>query len=294
MKNHLSIEGSIGPGARFWWGAIGGRELGSTRAGEWATVTLVIETSPGWVLPVISFSQASAVSRMTSVAYLSGLVSYSMVSSIHDLLLVLALSGKGKLVLRLAIWDFVDAEPLVGSPQETRQVSLNILNVVELGCKRVVDVDNDDFPVGLALIEKSHDTEDLDLLDLAGVSNQLADLADVQWVVVSLRLGLGMNCVGVFPCLGRVSKHITSTVNIKVYLREGTVVPQVTLVGETISNVSEFALLNILLNRVEFLLLGNLQLQTLAKSNSLQVHFQLMIQMSPFLTKFCYQSLTYL
>jgi hypothetical protein len=39
------------------------------------------------------------------------------------------------------------------------------------------------------------------LLDLTWISNQLADLADVQWVVVSLGLGLRVNDIRVLPCL---------------------------------------------------------------------------------------------
>lgn len=39
---------------------------------------------------------------------------------------------------------------------------------------------------------------------------------------------------------------------------EGTVVPEVTLVGEAVSDVSKLALLDILLDRVEELLLGDL------------------------------------
>src|SRR4051794_20492374 len=90
-----------------------------------------------------------------------------------DLLLVLALTSESKLVLWLSIWDFVDSEPLICSSQQTWQVSLDILNIVELGSQWVVDIDNNDLPVGLLLVEKSHDTEDLDLLDLTRISNQL-------------------------------------------------------------------------------------------------------------------------
>jgi hypothetical protein len=39
------------------------------------------------------------------------------------------------------------------------------------------------------------------LLDLSSVSDQFAYLADVQWVIISLSLGLGVNNVGVFPGL---------------------------------------------------------------------------------------------
>lgn len=42
------------------------------------------------------------------------------------------------------------------------------------------------------------------------------------------------------------------------HLREGTVVPEVTLVGEAVADVAKLALLDILLDRVEELLLGDL------------------------------------
>lgn len=99
--------------------------------------------------------------------------------NVHGVLLVLALSGEGELVFRLAIWDFVDAEPLIGSAQQTRQVAFDILDVVELGCQRVVNVDDHDLPVSLALVEQSHDTEDLDLDDISGLRDELANLANV-------------------------------------------------------------------------------------------------------------------
>lgn len=89
-------------------------------------------------------------------------------------------------------------------------MALDVLDVVELGCKRVVDIDDDDLPVSLLLVEERHDTEDLDLLDLAGVADELADLADVERVVVALGLGLGVDDVGVFPGLGAVSVCLSS------------------------------------------------------------------------------------
>jgi hypothetical protein len=82
-------------------------------------------------------------------------------------------------------------------------VALDILNVVELRSEGVIHVNNDDLPVGLLLVEKSHDTEDLDLLDLTSVTDELADLADVERIVVTLGLGLGVDGVGVLPSLRR-------------------------------------------------------------------------------------------
>lgn len=115
--------------------------------------------------------------------------------------LVLALAGEGKLVLGLAVGDLVDTEPLVGGTHETGQVALDILDVVELGGQRVVDVDDNDLPVGLLLVDQGHDTENLDLLDLTGVTDQLTNLAHVQRVVVTLGLGLRVDGVGVLPGL---------------------------------------------------------------------------------------------
>ena len=65
---------------------------------------------------------------------------------------------------------------------------------------------SDDLPVSLLLVEKGHDTQDLDLLHLTGVADELADLADVEGVVVSLSLGFRVDGVGVLPGLDKVSK----------------------------------------------------------------------------------------
>ena len=125
----------------------------------------------------------------------------TLVDDILGVLLVLALAGEGELVLGLAVGDLVDTEPLVGGTHETGQVALNILNVVKLRGQSVVDVDDNDLPVGLLLVNQGHDTEDLDLLDLTGVADELTDLANVERVVVTLGLGLRVNGVGVLPSL---------------------------------------------------------------------------------------------
>ena len=80
-------------------------------------------------------------------------------------------------------------------------MALDILNIVELGGKRVVHINDDDLPVSLVLVEESHDSKNLDLLDLARVGDKLTNLADIERVVVTLGLGLGVNGVGVLPGL---------------------------------------------------------------------------------------------
>merc|ERR1712000_163459 len=180
----------------------------------------------------------------------------ALADNVKSVALVLALASEGKLVLGLAIGNLVDTEPLVGGTEKTGQVSFDVLNVVQLGSKRVVDVNDNDLPVSLLLVEKGHDTEDLDLLDLASVADELADLADIERIVVTLGLGLGVDGVGVLPGLG-----------------EGTVVPEVTLVGEAVSDVSKLALLDFLLDGVEEFLLGDLELG-IGPSRDLNNHVQ--------------------
>ena len=129
-------------------------------------------------------------------------------------------------------------EPFVGSANETRKVTFDILDVVELGSEGIVDVYDEDLPVGLTFVEESHDTEDLDLLDLTGVTDGFSDFANVERVVVTESLGLGVSVGRVLPSL-----------------RESTVVPDVTFVREAVANETEFALLGVLKDRVELLLL---------------------------------------
>ena len=78
---------------------------------------------------------------------------------------------------------------------------LNVLDVVQLGSERIGDVDNDDLPVGLTLIEESHDPEDLDLLDLADVADLFTDLTNIERIVVTLGLGLRVLLLRIFPGL---------------------------------------------------------------------------------------------
>ena len=83
-------------------------------------------------------------------------------------------------------------------------MSLDILNVVKLSSERVVNVNNNNLPVSLLLVEKGHDTKDLDLLHLAAIANELTNLANIERVVVTLGLGLRVDGVGVLPGLRKI------------------------------------------------------------------------------------------
>ena len=109
------------------------------------------------------------------------------------------------MVLGLAIRNFVDAEPFVRGSEQAGKMPLDVLNVVELRCQGVFSVDDNDFPVCLFFVEQRHHTQDLNLLDLTCVADKLSDFAHVERVIVAFGLGLGMDNIGIFPCLERLS-----------------------------------------------------------------------------------------
>lgn len=53
---------------------------------------------------------------------------------------------------------------------------------------------------------------------------------------------------------------MTREFNKMLYLRESTVVPDVAMMGEAVADITEFALLDVLLDRVKQLVLGDFQL----------------------------------
>jgi len=163
--------------------------------------------------------------------------------NVSGVLLVLAFTSEGELVLWLSVWNLVDTEPLICGAEKTRKVALNILDIVQLGCQWVVDINDNDLPVSLFLVEESHDTENLDLLDLSWVADELTDFANIEWVVVALGLGLRVDLVWVFPSLG-----------------ESSVVPEIALVWEAVTDETKLALLGVLEDWVELSLLGDLHL----------------------------------
>ena len=217
------------------------------------------EMPPGGVLPVHRFSQASPHSRTMFSAYLNETSALACAKNALYTLLVLAFPRKRKLVFRLSVGDFVDTEPLVGRPQQAWQMPFNILDVVQLRRQRVVDVDHDHFPVGFLFIEQGHHPQDLHLLHLAGSGHELTDLANVERIVVTLRLGLGVGYVGVLPRLSDfLAKEGAGGLD-SAHLGESAIVPDVTVMRKTVADVTELALLHVLLDWIELLIFGDLR-----------------------------------
>ena len=75
-----------------------------------------------------------------------------LLDDLQCVLLVLGLTREGHLILGLAIGDLVDTEPLVGGSDETGKMTLDILNIVQLVGKGIVDVNDNNFPVGLSYL----------------------------------------------------------------------------------------------------------------------------------------------
>jgi len=167
----------------------------------------------------------------------------TLVNDLRCILLVLGFAREGKHVFGLSIGNFIDSEPFIRRTDQPRKMSLHVFDIIQLGGQRIVDIDYKDLPIGLAFIEEGHNAEDFDLLDLAREADLLADLADVQWIIVTLSFGLRVHDLRVLPGLGK-----------------GTVVPDVAMMGEAIPDETELALLDVLLDRVEGLLLGHFHL----------------------------------
>lgn len=156
--------------------------------------------APGGVLPAMSLSQESAHSRMTSVAYLyKGISEGNRIED--DLLFVFAFARESEMVLRLSVRNLVDSKPFIRSAEQTRQMTLHILDVIQSGGKRIMYVNDHDLPICFALIQKRHDSQDLDLFDLSWCRYQFTNLADIERIVVALGLGLGVLDVRILPSL---------------------------------------------------------------------------------------------
>lgn len=97
--------------------------------------------------------------------------------------------------------DLVVREPVAERLREARAVLLDVLPGVDEVGDGVLDVDHEHLPVGLAAVVGREAAENLDLLDLTDVADVLADVEEVDWVVVAEFVGEFVLQVGVFPGL---------------------------------------------------------------------------------------------
>ncbi len=98
-------------------------------------------------------------------------------------------------------------------------------------------------------VDEGEGAENFDGDDVAAFGDAVADLADVDGVVVALAAGALVDDVGVLPGL-----------------RDGAVVPDVAVVREAVGHEAQLALLHVLLDRVQRLLLANLRRRPVGNS----------------------------
>ena len=87
-------------------------------------------------------------------------------------------------------------------------MSLHVLDVVQPWCQWIIDVNDNNLPISLLLVEQSHDAKDFDLLDLARGSDEFADFADIQRIIIAFGLGLRVNNIRIFPRLQRAQQGL--------------------------------------------------------------------------------------
>jgi hypothetical protein len=93
----------------------------------------------------------------------------------------------------------IEPKPFIRGPKQARQMSFHIFNVVQFRCQRVVDVNSDDFPVGLLFVQKSHDSQYFYDLDLPRISHEFPNLADIERIIVTLCFRLRVYGIWILP-----------------------------------------------------------------------------------------------
>lgn len=135
----------------------------------------------------------------------------------------------------------VQTEPFAQGVDGTRDVDLQVVDVVNTICQRIFGRDSNYLPVGLSIVNEGQNTEDLHTDDGAGLPTLATDLHHVHWIIVTGSVGIGGDVVGVFPSLGKgtvVEEHVSIVV------------------------VTEHTVLGVLLDRVEGLTSGDFELLT--------------------------------
>mmetsp|Transcript_11452 Transcript_11452/g.42747 ORF Transcript_11452/g.42747 Transcript_11452/m.42747 type:complete len:344 (+) Transcript_11452:355-1386(+) len=124
---------------------------------------------------------------------------------LHGVAAMHALLVEAELVGRLAVGDLVRAEPLAHGRDRAREQALHVGHVVQLLRPAVRDIDDDDLPVGFAVVDHAETSQDLHLADRPRGDDAQPDFADVQRVVVAADAGVRVDVVGVLPGAGEAA-----------------------------------------------------------------------------------------
>lgn len=80
-------------------------------------------------------------------------------------------------------------------------MSLHVFDIIQSRRQWVVDVDDDDLPIGFFLIEQGHYAKYFHLFDLTRGGHELTNFADVQRIIIAFCFGLRMDDIRIFPSL---------------------------------------------------------------------------------------------
>merc|ERR1719153_1935278 len=160
-------------------------------------------------------------------------------NNILSKLFVLRLSIKCKFICWLSIRHLVDFKPFHSCFEKSWHNLVNIVDIIQIVSKRIIDINSNQLPVSFPLVNHSEDTQHFHLDHSAPLVDGLTNLTNINGIIVTLAVGGGVGMVWILPCM-----------------RDGTVVPDIPVVREAVSHIPKFALLDILLDRVQ----GRLQI----------------------------------
>ena len=101
-------------------------------------------------------------------------------------------------------------------------------------------------------INEGHSPQNLHLPNITPATHTIPNLTHVQRVIVSLSLRIGINVARILPRLWRESlEQCRHMKNSRVYLGEGSIVPDVAMVWEAVVHKTHFPFLHILFDWVQ-------------------------------------------
>ena len=80
-------------------------------------------------------------------------------------------------------------------------MALDILYIVQPRGQRIIDINDNNLPVRLALVQKRHNSQDFDLLDLTRRGDELTNLTYIERIIIPLGFGFSVLEIRIFPRL---------------------------------------------------------------------------------------------